>query len=99
MRANGWPEEPDALIGHVRIRGSPGRVTARGDPARCDANRSKLCGDRVLISFMANLPAAAGITHLHSVGARPTWRAARGSQAAATGWARSRTSGQVTQRK
>ena len=33
MRANGWPEEPDALIGHVRIRGSPGRVTAPGDPA------------------------------------------------------------------
>jgi group II intron reverse transcriptase/maturase len=26
-------DEPDALIGHVRIRGSPGWVTARGDPA------------------------------------------------------------------
>src|SRR5262245_54358631 len=33
-RVNRWPDEPDALIGHVRICGSPGWVTAQGDPAR-----------------------------------------------------------------
>src|SRR5262245_61146764 len=32
-RVNRWPDEPDALIGHVRICGSPGWVTAQGDPA------------------------------------------------------------------
>jgi hypothetical protein len=27
-------EEPDAVVPHVRICGSPGRATARGDPSR-----------------------------------------------------------------
>ena len=31
--ANPYLEEPDALIAHVRICGSPGRVTAQGHPA------------------------------------------------------------------
>src|SRR5262249_1837752 len=32
-RVNRWPDEPDAVIPHVRICGSPGWVTAQGDPA------------------------------------------------------------------
>jgi hypothetical protein len=31
-RANSWPEEPDALIGHVRLRGGPGWETTLGYP-------------------------------------------------------------------
>src|SRR5512147_1829912 len=31
-RANSWPEEPDALIGHVRLRGGPGWATTLGYP-------------------------------------------------------------------
>src|SRR5262249_19825230 len=32
-RVNRWPDEPDARNEHVRICGSPGWVTAQGDPA------------------------------------------------------------------
>src|SRR5262245_58683926 len=33
-RVNRWLDEPDAVIPHVRICGSPGWATAQGDPAR-----------------------------------------------------------------
>src|SRR5262249_12386205 len=33
-RVNRWPDEADARNEHVRICGSPGWVTAQGDPAR-----------------------------------------------------------------
>ena len=32
-RVKRWPDEPDAVIPHVRICGSPGWATAQGDPA------------------------------------------------------------------
>ena len=33
-RVQRWPDEPEAAIPHVRIGGSPGWVTAQGDPAK-----------------------------------------------------------------
>jgi hypothetical protein len=50
-RAKSWPEEPDALIGHVRICGGPGWETTLGYPTAVadapfplPAHRTRTCG-------------------------------------------------------
>src|SRR5262249_5490520 len=48
-RVNRWPDEPDAVIPHVRICGSPGWVTAQGDPARS-------CFPNVHVQVLTALP-------------------------------------------
>src|SRR5690606_33969287 len=57
--ANPCPEEPDAGILHVRICGSPGRVTARGHPATVAQGASFATEDAAVASQRARRPAFA----------------------------------------
>src|SRR5690606_12044418 len=56
--ANPCPEEPDAGILHVRICGSPGRVTARGHPATVDSGSGSVVRYRRRRSRFATSPSA-----------------------------------------
>ena len=48
--ANGQLEEPNALVAHVRVCGSPGRATARGHPVEPGSRAPEVghCMERVL---------------------------------------------------
>ena len=52
---NRWPDEPDARNEHVRICGSPGWVTAQGDPATYTGllARVDVTGERNIASQIA----------------------------------------------